>query len=544
MIKKITNTTNFGIFENIPASPDYKDFNKFNLFYGFNGSGKSTLSHLFSLLESNTIESRFPNSKWNFLFSDNSKLSEFDDNNPDLNIKVFDKGFIERNIDWDNSVKGILLVSEDKKEEIQQLKEKRKEGNRIKEKIDKLEIVLNGDGKRNGVKGLIKDNSTFLTNAAKGIKAKFKLIEVEDTYLSNYDKRKLEIALKEKKGDIKKPYILKSEIENLEQAIKPQEKEGLEVPNLVILDTLLEAHSRISSILSTTVTSKVIEALKESHEKSKWAKEGLGLNTVGEKCVFCGNIVTQERVDELNRHFSDSFNKLQTSINIAIDWISNIHMPELPIATSLYKEFQSDYQFIIESIKTEEKLLYTVFNEWSDRLKEKLASPFELKEQLLPELDISTLMDLYDKAIAIINNHNKKFNDGGEIIKAKKVELEIEYIKDEIKRFDYYTNKSKEESEVRNKEQLEISLSQVNKDISDLNAKVSTESLGAEKFNKDLWKFLGRRDISLVPQESGGYKIQRNQDSNTKAKYLSEGEKTAIAFVYFINKLKEKSNKI
>lgn len=55
---------------------------------------------------------------------------------------------------------------------------------------------------------------------------------------------------------------------------------------------------------------------------------------------------------------------------------------------------------------------------------------------------------------------------------------------------------------------------------------------------------MGRDDISLqfIPAERG-YKILRKGNTN-RAKNLSEGEKTAIAFIYFIIKLKENGNDI
>ena len=45
------------------------------------------------------------------------------------------------------------------------------------------------------------------------------------------------------------------------------------------------------------------------------------------------------------------------------------------------------------------------------------------------------------------------------------------------------------------------------------------------------------KKIKLDFGKTEGYIIERNNDPDTKGQLLSEGEKTAIAFVYFINKL-------
>ncbi len=73
---------------------------------------------------------------------------------------------------------------------------------------------------------------------------------------------------------------------------------------------------------------------------------------------------------------------------------------------------------------------------------------------------------------------------------------------------------------------------------------ISNEVLGAEEFNKHLHNFLGRSDLCLrFNPQMLGYEIIRGSESR-HAKDLSEGEKTAIAFVYFITKLSEGDNDI
>jgi wobble nucleotide-excising tRNase len=68
--------------------------------------------------------------------------------------------------------------------------------------------------------------------------------------------------------------------------------------------------------------------------------------------------------------------------------------------------------------------------------------------------------------------------------------------------------------------------------------------VGAEKFNEALSRFLGRTELTLrFKTEAAGYEIIRN-NSGTHDGNLSEGEKTAIAFIYFVVKLTENNNKL
>ncbi|WP_378184837.1 AAA family ATPase [Aquimarina sp. W85] len=541
MIEKIKGVSNFGIFKDIESNPAYSNFNKLNLFYGLNGSGKSTISHLFSLIESNESISRFPDSKWSFE-KDGKTYSESDKFESDFNIKVFNVDFVERNINWNDTIKGILVVSDDKKKEILKLKDKKKEKLKISESIAKNELTLNGEKKGN--KGLIKNNSNFLSESAKNIKQKFQLIEVEDKHLSNYNKTKIENSLNKNKDNIKKASLTIQEIEKLAQTIKPQDKDRIEIPDFSVLSQINSGYEKIILLLNSKITSEVIDSLKNDFIKSDWVKLGLELHKDEDNCAFCGNNITKLRLSTLNNHFSDSFKNLQEQLSKAIAWIDEMKITELPSHKTLYKEYQAEYEEIKKNIDFENEKLIKALDKWIVILKTKAVNPFEIPKNLILNFDVTNLTHYYKEATEIIKNHNKKFLSASTIIQQAKNNLEIEYIKDEIKRYDYYKQKNLELITIQKNKELQLELEKVKLDIKQLNSLISTEALGATKFNNDLWKFLGRKDIALDPQEKGGYKIQRNGNLNTNGNQLSEGEKTAIAFVYFINKILEQDNKI
>lgn len=542
-IKTIRDVKNFGIFETIPASSTFSDFNRYNLVYGLNGSGKSTLSHLFSLLEFPNGEKRFEESKWIFELTDSTKFSEAIIECY-LNIRVFDKTFVEKNINWNDIIKGILIVSDTKKEEIINRDQKKINLKSVVDYIKKLDTELNGDDKKKGKKGLIKENNIFLTEAAKNIKEKFQIIDVNDTHLSNYNKTKLETTLTISESLIRKKQLATIEIEKLSYSVKPQEKNQLETIDLKAINQFENANESIKQILNSTVTSIVLEDLKDSPQKSEWAKNGLDLHKENDSCSFCGNNVTKNRIEELNNHFSDSFKKLFERIEKAILWIETFQFPFLPNKDSLYKECQKEYSKISQDIVAKTVPINEVLEEWKSLLQQKKKDPFNEQKGEILTFDSEEIVNLHKKANDIIVTHNLKFKNLNSTIKVAKTQLEIEYIKSEVKRYNYYKLKKEEQAKTILLAQQQKVKEQIEKEIIELDKIISTEALGAVKFNTDLWKFLGRKDIALEPQSSGGYKIQRNKDPQTKGKLLSEGEKTAIAFVYFINKLKEQDNKI
>jgi wobble nucleotide-excising tRNase len=62
----------------------------------------------------------------------------------------------------------------------------------------------------------------------------------------------------------------------------------------------------------------------------------------------------------------------------------------------------------------------------------------------------------------------------------------------------------------------------------------------ADELNNELHSFLGRSDITLAVKDTG-YTITRMGEP---ALHLSEGEKTAIAFLYFLKSLQDQSIKL
>jgi wobble nucleotide-excising tRNase len=88
-----------------------------------------------------------------------------------------------------------------------------------------------------------------------------------------------------------------------------------------------------------------------------------------------------------------------------------------------------------------------------------------------------------------------------------------------------------------NSYQIELS-----KSIAILEAKISQAHKGKEKLNEYIQKFLGRDEIKVVVTKEGEKERFRLKRNDAKAVNLSEGEKTAIAFSFFLTKLLECKN--
>ncbi len=65
-----------------------------------------------------------------------------------------------------------------------------------------------------------------------------------------------------------------------------------------------------------------------------------------------------------------------------------------------------------------------------------------------------------------------------------------------------------------------------------LKNKLNNSNIALKEINQLLRSFLGRKDIKMISDDKG-YLIKRNTETAT---FLSEGEKTIVAFAYWIKK--------
>lgn len=538
MIKNIIEIKNFGVFQ------DYKnnivDFSKFNLFYGWNGSGKSTLSNLFSCMSTKKIEERFKNSEFKIQLQSEDIITKDNINNSE-NIFVFNEEFIKQNINWNDTVKSILMISEEKIEE--------------RKRFNELSITL--DKQNNNLKEYIysfnKDNKNIekmLTESAKDIKNQFTTLNTNDTYYINYNKAKLKKIIEDDSLDYSKDILSESEVVEVKDIIKPQKKEKIDITIEEIEPNRFNIFmNSVNRVLEKTVVSNTINEFLEDSTLSRWVQEGIYLhdNTKSERCKFCGNILNDNRLQQLNNHFNDNFKKFQSEIAVLNQDIENLvnNLDYNIEISSLYDELKSEAIKAKENIIIVIKRLKVALKEISEKLEDKKSNPFISIKKISFNLDILNEYNInINKFNKIINRHNKKCDDFINIIKANQRRLEKHYALKFIQESNYKLLNKNIEKYNKNINTLTKDIDKLEKEFKMLENSISNEGLAIPHFNNMLATFLGHREIELeFDSIKKGYRIIR-KETREQAKNLSEGERTAIAFIYFIIKLKENGNRI
>lgn len=543
MIVRINRLKQFGIFNDFNGTK-IQPFGKYNLIYGWNGTGKSTLSNLFSCFELRSLVPRFSAGQFSITLEDGSTITEATLPSSQLNIDVFNQRFIHENIDWDKSVTSILLIAKEKIDDLQKL-EKLKGELQSKKKSH--------DEKLNDVKKQREALDKFLTNAAKKMKLGLQAVDTSDSYYLNYDRRKLSAFIQNNSEKIfKAESVLPDEkVIDLTNAAKPDQ-----LPSITFVSTAIEpdyfkkAAVRLRDLIGTTAVNQAIQRLTDNPDIREWVQTGLEIHKQhdSQSCEFCGSPFPQLRTEALAAHFSKEFTDFQSRLQSAAIWIESQGAPinQLPAPTMFYKELSADLEKLQKEYTSAADKINQQVQGWREALKAKITDPAKTDIQIpdVIEEDITNFNETLKSIIALIDKHNNKTSNFKAETSKSKVKLELHFAAAEVQDFDY-SESEKNCNNLETEAKLDYKeIEKLSQEVAAIEALLSNETVGAKEFNDTLHRFIGRSELCLnFNQKKKGYEIIRNgigeHDGN-----LSEGEKTAIAFVYFITKLKENGNNI
>jgi wobble nucleotide-excising tRNase len=441
-------------------------------------------------------------------------------------------------------VKGILLVAKEKIEEKHELDLLRKNydasASLVKIETKKIQDIEDAVAK-------------FLSDSAKRTKTSLQVIDTKDTRYLNYNKTKLHDFISDNKSSvINDDSILSSdEIVSLTKAARPEHKPAVSLPNLEVnAERFNTAHIRLSDLLKTSASNDAIERLTANGDIQNWVGEGLKIHIHhgGEVCEFCGSAFTDERKKQLEGHFNDAFMLFQQRLTAAEQWMNEqyLDVSNCSNESDLYDEIRTDYRSALEKLNASSKLINERILEWHTVVKKKISNQFDstLHVEIISD---QVIVDFNSAALTVrdlIIQHNEKTENFEKATNQSKLRLELHYAASEVKDFEYFA-KIQSMADIKMKlDEAKAPLGVQLIRIQTLTNSLSDAGVGAEQFNESLHRFLGRSELSLrFKADSFGYEIIRNSSGEHDGN-LSEGEKTAIAFIYFITKLTENDNRL
>ena len=519
MIKKIILAQTASYKEETSLETD----KKINLIYGLNGSGKTVFSNYLK----NPEDKNFSNCSINGLETSKQK------------ILVYNQKFVEENFYESDKQKGIFTLTQENKVALEAIKSAQEEQKRLLKKINDDE---------DGYSKKLKEKKNAMYELDKNIKNK--TWEIKTEYAGGdrvFDEQGFLDGFKNSKDEMLK-HIMGYELSETTKTIDDIKKELLRITDTEALEENLDPINHVSlvEIEKNNIFQKKIEgsnqtpisALIKELQNSHWVKKGIehyvDLNQRN-KCPFCQEeTLTEELINNIrdcfDKTYEDDVNNIKRLKKEYHEYLEGFN------CTDYIKDFFTKEQGL--SITILFKNLSQICNKNSTLMDKKIAQPNLPIALASSEESINNINQFIEKINQEIATTNHKITNQEE----EKEKLKKEFWKALRKQYtldiENYENRIGQlENE---KKYIEDKITNVNELIQNQkgliikNQEQTTNIEGViNKINEYLLDF-GIQDFQIKEHNDQEYQICRDGTNSAIFRSLSEGEKTVISFLYFI----------
>ncbi|MCU6496902.1 AAA family ATPase [Rugamonas sp. A1-17] len=498
---------------------------KVTLVYGLNGSGKSTISNFLYKPEAPAFNSC---SRQGF---------------ENANVLVYNLQFVKDNFFEIDNLSGIFTLSKVNKDvevKISSLSAELKKLNsdrggyveRNDANIKAMESLLSAvEDQTWKIKTTYSGGDRVLEYCLDGLKTKSKLYE----HISN-------LALPDSTA-VRQIDLIKKDVEALQG---DNARSYSLIPSAIADKTGIEKNQILKKIIIGKSDSPVAELISMLGN-ADWVKKGLEYveklrATENDACPFCQKAtltpeLTKVIQDYFDKTFNDSIeelNKLEQQYNLFV-----AHQPELitHFDNPFFVDFVSEFKALYSQLES-----YWASNK--EKIQQKIKSPSAPVDLIPTDKLVNDVNDISKKVNKLIDEHNLRISDKKAALAKLKTEFwdrcRIEYdaaisahatanstlitVKGELGRD---IKKIDDEISSKKTELVELQQKTVNVDaaIGSINSRL--EAMGIDSFK-------------IVKIGENRYRLSRNGMSADDFQTLSEGEKTVISFIYFIELCKGK----
>lgn len=532
MITKINKLKRFGIYQNYSWGA-IDDFKKKNLVYGWNYSGKTTLSKLFQVLEFKDKNRCFNGAEIEITVNDGITKTFNQDtiNTFPFSVKVFNSEYIKRIFTWDEPKSGFSPISFYLGDTAGDLKDKIKKLETINERL-----ALLCESKYKPIIEIFESYNK--TNGHFSRKAK----DVRDNYLpgifdpTTFDKGHFKIIVDEVKANHDGFILGAIERDSIKKEAQAENKFDPLNENYKIKESLERLSLSVKSILEDSAPKAIsFPTLEEDPVLFDWVQKGIPLHKDSTECKFCTNQLPDNRIDDLNSFYSKKLKEIQDAIEVAIDLIETerkVIEVRFPIKKEIADPFQSEYELAINAYEKQKDIYKEKLSILETDLQSKGSSIFTSIDAT--KIEIVSLTNHIEAIESVIKKHNKWLGEFGERKSAAIKKILKHYVAEYLKAEDYNKKESNKVCAIQIIEKIEAKISANIPLIKSFNEQLSSTAEGQGELNDILEILLHRDDIKIEIREEK-FRLER---SGHPAEHLSEGEKSAIAFAYFLTELK------
>ena len=512
-----------GVLRDFTWPADLPEFGRYNLVYGWNGSGKTTLSRLFRHLELRSV----PRNGQATLAIDGVELRSQDFPSAAVPVRVFNRDFVNESVFPVNGgdVPPIFVVgkdSADKQKEAEQLKGKKlvREADLVLARADFKKAKSELDRHCVDRAGVIRDSLRASGSSA----------------YNNYDKRSYRSQARKIMAEgVAESHIVDDETRKslfLQHVatIKPSVSEIV-----LTLPDVKQLHESVTTLRKTTVVSNVIVKLKDDTRVGSWVGEGLKLHKElqSQECLFCEQAIPTERHAALEAHFSTEYERFIQCVDLLLGQLMtcarDLDGVKVPNQTEVYEDIQASFAAAELSLRQAVATLSEFVDTLILSLDEKKKEPFKSLDTKVTVPEIDT--DIAERLNKIIQQHNEVCDNFQSRTTTARDRLAAGMVAENSRDYSNLTIAAKNARDAI--ATIETDIQNLTQDIEKLEREIVQHRQPAEDLNNDLNNYLGHDELHLKVKDTG-YEFMRN---GVPADSLSEGERTALALLYFLKSL-------
>lgn len=471
-------------------------------------------------------------------------------------IRVFNRDFVDRNVFETPGVAlpPVFYLGENSAEKQREIIALQEEKDALAKAVTRLTVDKDAE---------TSSQNTYCTNQARSIRN----LLLGDARYNNYEAPRFK-ELMRTLSSAKAPQAPLSADERVEaeNAIVGKALAKLKVPEFGQAD-LSNLTTRVAAELTTTVVASTIQELVDKPEVAGWVERGLHLHSDGQThCHFCEQELRPERLATLSAHFNDHFNNQQIRLNALLSEVDALRkdarQSQIPERSALYPHLVEQYDLAVKKLAQHSLNVEAYLDGLTRAIETKKGQPFsELKLSdflLVSSMEntsgfwafVALIVDgvnmvganfgaLAMQTIAeLVDTHNKySDNFEKEAFEARK-KLEID---EGLKAYRQWLTNHARTTKLNDEIKLmQEKLSPIGGKIAQLQQEIRQHHQPAEELTRELSAYLGRDELRFEPRDNG-YTIMRDKAA---AMHLSEGERMAIAFMYFLKTLEDSDFKL
>ncbi len=552
-ITQISRIRGYRIFRDFVWPSDLLEFARFNLIYGWNGTGKTVLSELFRHLETKQpIE--LADGEVQFMVGGIAVSGGDIPNAAIPQVRVFNRDSVDRTIFEvpSQQLPAVYYLGEDSVEKQKQVVARKDELDR------RLAQAVEWERARSRADT---DFERFCTDQARQIKDLL-LISGGGPY-RNYQAPRFKAAAENLLQASQPLALLSEDVRRRHLATKEGSDKGRLEPLAVTYPDVATLTHEVEAMLKSSVISSSLPGLVADPAVGEWVGQGLALHTgehATDDCRFCGQPMPAGRLERLEAHFSDRFRELVGAVDemqeVLGDAASLVGSLSPHDARLLYPHLQDEYGQVCKELAQQSRLGVGFVGALRSALLAKRGDPFaprEFRPSLygvgLPAEDAAALDGAHRAVLdgeavsetlgeaallrvnALIEAHNKYTDAFEREVGAARTALENDRVARALS--DYRTKKKALDDAAAGSIAARSAADAIKSEITQLELSIGQHQKPAAELNREMAAYLGRDELRFEVQEAG-YTITRNGQS---AMNLSEGERTAIAFMYFLKSL-------